>query len=106
MRLTAFRALALATLVASCAPPGPTGPGADLTYRVSVPESREIALVAPSAPLASIADLEDAARAETGCSATAIKRVYDATGQDRDAIVPASLYTGFGGQLPVMLACR
>lgn len=90
--------------LASCAPPDGTGPA--LTYRVSIPASREIALVAPSAPLATIADLEDAARRESGCRATAIPRVYDATGQDRDTVVPATLYTGFGGQLPVTLACR
>ena len=100
--------LALAGLgtVTSCAPPAKTGPASDLTYRISVPDSRKIALVAPSAPLASIADLEEAARQETGCRATAIPRIYDAAGQDRDVIVPASVYRGFGGQLPVKLACR
>ena len=91
-------------LLAGCA--GPGGPNPSLSYRVSVAESRKVALVAPSAPLATIADLEAAARVETGCRARAIDRVYAAAGQDRDRIVPASIYAGFGGQLPVTLACR
>ena len=91
-------------LLGGCA--GPGGPNPALTYRVSVAESRKVALVAPSAPLATIADLEAAARIETGCRATAIPRIYDAAGQDRDRILPAAAYTGFGGQAPVTLACR
>ena len=91
-------------VMAACAPPA--GPSTDLTYRISIPDSRKIALVAPSAPLATIADLEAAARAESGCRATAIPRIYDAVAQDRDTIIPASLYRGFGGQLPVTLSCR
>jgi hypothetical protein len=87
----------------ACAPPAPQKTA--LTCQVSVFESRKIALVAPSAPLARIADLEDAAPADTGCRATAIKQAYDAANQDRSVIVPASLYRGFGGQLPVTLEC-
>ena len=98
--------MAALAVIGGCAPPAKTGPGAALTYRISVPDSRKIALVAPSAPLATIADLEQAARQDTGCRATAIPRIYDATGQDRDVIVPASVYAGFGGQIPVTLACR
>jgi hypothetical protein len=87
-----------------CAPP-PVPPTA-LTYQVTVPESRKIAMVAPSAPLATIADIEKAARTDTGCRATAIDRVYQAAGSDRDVIVPSAVYRGFGGRIPVTLECR
>jgi hypothetical protein len=69
-----------------CAPP-PVPPTA-LTYQVTVP------------------DIEKAARADTGCRATAIDRVYQAAGSDRDVIVPSAVYRGFGGRIPVTLECR
>ncbi|WP_386682832.1 hypothetical protein [Loktanella sp. R86503] len=87
----------------SCASPQVTD--SDLTYQITVAQSRKVAMIAPSTPLATIQNLESAASRETGCQATAIDRVYAAVDQDRSTAVPASLYRGFGGRLPVTLDC-
>lgn len=110
--LSLRRALCIAAAVAtaSCAPRTAPDTGAasgitPVTYRVSVPASRKIALVAPSAPTVSVRDIENAARRDTGCRATVIDRVSRAVNGDTSAVIPSKTYLGFGGQLPVTLTC-
>lgn len=75
-------------------------------YSVSVAGAGKVALVAPSATAnMTLASIEAAAKAKTGCNAKAVGNLYDMTGGDRNVALPRRVVGQFGGAIPVMLSC-
>lgn len=52
-----------------------------------------------------LASIEAAAKAKTGCNALALTNLYDMTGGSRDVPLPRRVVGQFGGAIPVSLSC-
>jgi hypothetical protein len=75
-------------------------------YQVSVAGQGKIALVVPMGNASmTLADIEAAAKAKTGCNAKALLNLYDMTGGNRNIALPRGVIGQFGGAIPVTLTC-
>ena len=84
-----------ATMVQSAAGP----------MRINVNNSRVIAMVTGVPGVTTVAQMEAAAAAHTGCSAQAPTNITQLMGIDKTTPVSGGHYRQFGGAIPIRLSC-
>ena len=88
--------------------PGPasTVKAAGGDYEVSIAGQGKFALVVPYTNASmTLASIEAAAKAKSGCNAKALSNLYDMTGGNRNVALPKKVVGQFGGAIPVALSC-
>lgn len=73
--------------------------------RINVNNSRVIAMVTGVPGMATVAQMEAAAAAHTGCSAQAATNITQLMGVDKTTPVSDDHYRQFGGAIPIRLSC-